>query len=206
MIALVAHFLASGGLAQFGQSSESEDVDSPGLVVEAAAGFDGTVDLSTPVPLSFLIRNVSDQLIEGHLRLFDPTRGLEVNLGEVVVAPGTARRVTSIQAMTDWFECIAMLSNDAQVLWRRELPLQTGEFHPGFNVALFINDGGRRLELPGAVPSVATAPAEQLIATEKGRPIVCLTVKSWQVPNHRRDHRPSRAVGSPRRRPGRPVR
>jgi hypothetical protein len=185
-IALVAHVLTSSAPAQFDPSSESEDVDSPGLIIEAAAGWDGAVDLSTPVPISFLIRNDSDQMIEGHLRLSDPARGHEVALGEVVVAPGTARRVTSIQAMTDWFECFATLSSGTDVLWRRELPLQTGNgFFENVNYALFIDDGGRRLELPGAVSATTAMAASQLpVAAREGRPIQCLTVKSWQVPNH----------------------
>ncbi len=186
VIALVAHLLASGASAQLDPSSEFEDVDSPGIVIEAAAGFDGTVDLSTPVPLSLLIRNESDQIIEGHLRLSDPVRGHDVSLGEVVVAPGTARRVTSIRAMTDWFECYATFRSGTQVLWRRELPLQPGyEFSETINFVLFIDDGGRRLELPGTVSATTALAASQFpVAAKEGRPLQCLSVKSWQVPNH----------------------
>lgn len=184
LIVLLVHVGASSAPAQYEESSEN--VDSPGLVIEAVAGWDGAVDLSTPVPISFLIRNDSDQMIKGRLRLSDPMRGHEVSLGEVVVAPGTARRVTSIQAMTDWFECIATLSSGDQVLWRRELPLQTGnEFFENVNFALFIDDGGRRLDLPGAVSATTALAASQVpVAGKDGRPIQILTVKSWQVPNH----------------------
>jgi hypothetical protein len=184
LLVFLVLFPSSVAPAQTDRSSE--DIDSPGLVIEAAAGWDGTVDLSTPVPISFLIRNDSDRIIEGDLRLSDPLRGHEVSLGEVVVAPGTARRVASIQAMTDWFECIATLSDGTQVLWRRELPLQTAnEFTENVNFALFIDDGGRRLELPGSVsPTTALAAAQLPVAGEKGRPLRCLTAKTWQLPNH----------------------
>ncbi len=182
--ALLVLLLSSVAPAQ--TDSSSEEIDSPGLVVESVAGWDGTVDLSTPVPLSFLIRNDSDHIIEGELRLSDPLRGHEVSLGEIVVAPRTARRVASIQAMTDWFECIATLGKGTQVLWRRELPLQTGnEFVENVNFALFIDDGGRRLELPGAVsPTTALAASQLPVAGKEGRPVRCLTVKTWQTPNH----------------------
>jgi len=169
------------------QSDESkEDIDSPGLVVEAVAGWDGTVDRRTPIPVSFLIRNDSDRIIEGNLRLSDPDNGREAVLGEIVVAPGTSRRVSSIQGMPDWFQCFATLAKGKQVLWRRELALTTGhEFNSNINFVLFIDNDGRRLRFPGAVSdTMAVAAAENVVADEPGRPVKCLTVKSWQVPDH----------------------
>jgi hypothetical protein len=184
LIALLILVTSPSAPAQTDRSEE--DVDSPGLTIEAVIGWDGTVDRSTPIPVSFLIRNESDHIIEGLIRLSDHMTGHEATLGEVVVAPGTARRLTSIQAMTDWYQCFATLSDGKRVLWRRELALMTvNEFNANINYALFIDDGERRLQLPGPASGVAAmANSEPMVAGEQGRPVECLTVKTWQVPNH----------------------
>src|SRR5262249_23942911 len=54
-LALLIFTLADGLPAQ--TNRPQEDVDSPGLVIEAIAGWDGTVDKNAPIPVSFLIRN-----------------------------------------------------------------------------------------------------------------------------------------------------
>ena len=183
-IVLLTLIFSNGATAQ--SHGSQEDIDSPGLVVEAIAGWDRTVDRRTPIPVSFLIRNDSDRIIEGDLRLSDPVNGHEVALGEIVVAPGTSRRFSTIHAMPDWFECFATLGKGKQLLWRRELALTTGhEFNANVNFALFIDNDGRRLRIPGAVTdTVAVAASEIVVAEEPGRPVKCLTVKSWQVPDH----------------------
>ena len=175
--------LSSRAAAQRDESLK--DVDSPGLAIEAAAGWDGIVDPSGPVPLSFLIRNHSERIIEGELRIEDPLNGREAVLGDVIVAPGTARRLTSIQALTDWYECFATLSSGSDVLWRRELPLTGNGFRADVNYALVIDDGGRALRLPGEVSTTSEAATSADAASEaEGRPIDCLTVKTWQMPIH----------------------
>jgi len=184
LIALVALVPSSSAIAQSERSNE--DLDSPGLVIEAVAGWDGTVDRSTPIPVSFLINNYSERVIEGQLKLADPRNGREVTLGEVFVSPGATRRFTSIQDMQDWRQCFATLSDGAQVLWRRELSLSTGQdFAAHVNFALFIDDSGRELRLPGALSGTAVTAVPQVqVAGPQGRPIQCLTVKPWQLPNH----------------------
>jgi hypothetical protein len=184
LILLLALVCSSVATAQ--PDGSQKDIDSPGLVIDAIAGWDGTVDRRTPIPVSFLIRNDSDRIIEGDLRLSDPVNGHEVVLGEIVVAPGSSRRFSSIQAMPNWFSCFASLTVKKQVLWRRELPLTTGqEFHANLNFALFIDNSGRRLQFTGAISdAVAFAASNNPVAEEQGRPVRCLTVKSWQVPNH----------------------
>jgi hypothetical protein len=123
-LALLAAVLSSTATAQTDLSRE--DLDSPGLVIEAIAGWGGIVDPSTPVPMSFLLRNDSDRNIEGILTLTEITNGQEVTLGEVFITPGTTRRFTSIQSMTNWFTCLAKLSHNGKILWRRQLDLVTG--------------------------------------------------------------------------------
>jgi hypothetical protein len=173
--------------AQFGGQPDEPptDVDLPGFVVEAAAGWDGTVSSAAPVPISFLLSNHTERIIEGDLVLSDPINGTDVTLGEVVVAPGATMRFASIQALSNWAICFASLRHHNQVLWRRELDLATGKsFTFDASYVLFIDDNGRKLQLPGIGSDAATATTDADVPGGKGRTIECLTVKSWQVPDH----------------------
>ena len=176
--------LTSGAMAQ--PSEMLKEFDSPGLVVEAMAGWGGYVDRSTPVPMSFLFRNDTARNIEGVLTLIEPWSHREVNLGEMIVSPGTTRRLTFVCSMTDWSECIGKLSYGRKTLWRRSLDLNTGKsFNSNVNYVLFVDASGRKLELPSAVAEVApTNMHEPQVAGKQGRPINCITLKSWQVSNH----------------------
>jgi len=167
------------------QDASRKDVDSPGLLIEAAAGWDGTVDRSVPVSVAFMIRNDSDQMLTADLVLFDPLTNQEIALGEVVVSSTTARRVSTIQAFDHWDECFAELRADGEVLWRRELPLTTGnDFKDSLSFALFIDDGGRRLELPTLLDDILLYRPDLSVGGTAGRRVRCLSAKSWQVPNH----------------------
>ena len=162
------------------------DIDTPGLLIEAAAGWDGLVDQSNAVPVALLITNHSGEIVRGEVVLHDPLYGNELSLGEVVIAPNTSRRVSTIQNLEDWYECLAEFRSGSDVLWRRDLPLNTGgNFATNVTFALFVNDGGRRLQLPGAIVNSATVgstPAQPTSNT--GRPVQCLTANTWQIPNH----------------------
>lgn len=162
------------------------DIDTPGLLIEAAAGWDGLVDQSNAVPIALLITNHSGEIVRGEVVLHDPLYGNELSLGEVVIAPNTSRRVSTIQNLDDWYECLAEFRTGSDVLWRRDLPLNTGSnFATNVSFALFVNDGGRNLQLPGAIVNSATVgstPAQPTSNT--GRLVQCLTANTWQVPNH----------------------
>lgn len=188
--------LAASSAARAQMNQPDEDIDTPGLTIEAIAGWDGTVDRRVPVPISFLIRNDSEQIIEGQIQLSNPWGGETVTLGDVVVAPGTSRRFASIQDMTDWYACFATLQNGERVYWRRELAVATGsEFIPHVNFALFIDESGRSLQLPntrsGTTPITAS---RTLVAGEEGRPVRCLSAKPWQLPDHPGPLAPVRAI------------
>ena len=88
--------------------------------------------------------------------------------------------------MNNWFDCYVKLSHQGKIQWRRGLDLSTGNtFGANINFAMLIDDGGRRLQLPGAlVDNSPTANSDSEIAGQAGRPIRCLTVKPWQLPNH----------------------
>lgn len=173
------------GSAALAQNDESTmDRDSPGLVVEARAGWDGTVDRAAPVPVSLLLSNFSDRDIEGHLILSDPRNGWETDLGEIYLSAGATRRFTSIQAFTGWSDCYVALIHDAEVLWRRNLSLNTGSsFNANISFALVINDSQRNPDFPAERPVAVTNPSAAIAGSE-GRPVRFLHVKSWQVPTH----------------------
>ena len=180
--------LALLGVAQISVATAQNngtDVDSAGLTIEAAAGWDGTIGRSLPVPVAFLISNSSERMIKGRLTLQDPLAGRSVTLGEVVVSPGATRRFASIQDLAEWYECFATLTEGTQVLWRRELALLAArDFNRNVNHVLVVDVSGRKPQLPGALSGTTAVPAEEQIPGKQGRPIQCLSAKPWQVPDH----------------------
>ena len=184
----ILSMLWNSGTAMAQPNSPRKDIDTPGLIIEAEAGWGGFVDRTYPVPVSFLLRNDTKQDIQGILRLKDSINGHEVSLGEVVVSPGTTRRFTSVQSVSNWYDCYATLARDQKILWQRSLNLNTGKsFTSGYNHLLFVDNNERKLDLPTETPNVATiatAMNDSAIPGQKGRPIRSLTAKPWQIPNH----------------------
>ncbi|MFO1092628.1 MAG: hypothetical protein U0992_04835 [Planctomycetaceae bacterium] len=182
----LALFVAAAPTARAQTDPAESDIDSAGLLIEASAGWDGTVDRSTPVAVSFLLRNDADGLVRGRLVLTDPINDHDVVLGEVVLAAHSARRFSAIQNLSDWEQCRASFVSGTDILWRRDLSILSGsEFVPNVNYALFIDDGGRRLEFPNSTTSTAVAGTVEMTAVgARGLPIKSLSVKTWQVPGH----------------------
>lgn len=176
--------LTSTALAQ--PSDSRSDIDSAGLVIEATLGWDGIVDQSTPIPVSLLIRNDSERNIAGTLSLSDPLSQNQLSLGTVVISAGSTRRFTSIQAMKNWYGCIATLTHNDKIFWRREIAQTIGRrFDQNANYVMFVDNGGRRLSLPGALQDTDPATIDDIeVAGAKGRPFRCLKAKPWQLPNH----------------------
>jgi hypothetical protein len=183
LVMLLLMLSASAAVAQ--TEDPRADVNSPGLTIEALAGWDGTVDRSRPIPVSFLLSNLANTPIEGRLMLIDVSRQGEIDLGEVFLVGGGTRRFASVQMLADWFECFAELRHSEEVLWRRELTLTTGmDFNADQNFALIISDSQRVPDFPNAASkTVQTTTSDQTVASESG-PVRYLSVKSWQVPDH----------------------
>ena len=183
---LVLSWIAITVTSAIGQSKF--DIDTPGLLVEATIGWGGVADRSVPLPLAFHFRNDTDRNLVGRLIVSDKTSGYQIDLGEVVVSPGTARRLTSIQKMTEWYDAVATLYDGGRILWRRDLALLTGNmFDANLNYLLFIDEGGRRFQIPGDLatdPNAARSQGQQMPAGTNGRSVRCLTVKPWQLVNH----------------------
>lgn len=188
--------------AAWGQD-ERENVTTAGLDVEFAAGWDGLVDRSTPVPLSFLVSNYSGDNIDGELFIVDPINGQEQPLGEVFLSQAARRRLSSVQDLSDWMECFAELRVAGDVVWRREMPLYGDhDFSLDVNFALVLNDSGRALKPPEDLPQQPVAiPSGNFygnylspLAGPTGRPVRYAQMKTWQVPEHEGPLLPVRAV------------
>ena len=171
----------------FAQPRHQSDADFPGLHVEAEAGLGGFLDVHRPIPVSFLLRNDSGRDIEGVLTLTGGMFASEINLGEVVVSPGSTRRLTTIQSTEDWSDCSATLTRGSRVLWRRMLDLNTGHvFEKESSHVLFIDANGRNFDLPpiGIKVDSQHDHAGRRISGPRGRHVRSLTAKPWQLPNH----------------------
>ena len=167
-----------------GQTDDPQQADFPGLDIQAVPGWDGYVDLAAPVPFSFLISNFSQDTIEGELTLTNPEDDRTPSLGEIFIGPNSVRRFSSIQAVPDWYQCIARFSHDGRVLWQRELALTTGkDFSEDLNYLLFVDDGTRQLQLPIS-ENGGGGTGRLVLEVGYGRAVQPLGVKTWQIPQH----------------------
>jgi len=182
-------FASSISIAQTGVKPDDgrSDLDTPGLDIQAIAGWDGFVDLSAPVPISFLITNDSEQPLEGVLTLTDSIEKRQIDLGEVFISAHSKRRFSSIQSLRNWPQCIATLRRGGRIYWRRELPIFTGKtFSDAHNYVLFLNDKGRRLQFPSDDEDDESNSSPSIYHPKpgRGRSVQSLTGSSWQMPQH----------------------
>lgn len=181
----------SDASAQFG-GDDRKPIELGGFDVEAALGWGDLVDPATPVPVSFLFSNYTNAEIDAELFLVDHQNGREVSLGNVFLSQDGRRRLSSVHAMTNWFECFAELRVGREVIWRRELPLNASNpYMFGVNYALVINDSGRAIDapqddkaMPAAVPDYYYGTRQLPFVAQSGRPVEYIQVKTWQVPTH----------------------
>ena len=187
VIAMAAFLLPLFARTSVRAQEESTDLDTPGLVIEATLGWDGHVERSAPVPVSFLIKNFSERPIEGRIVLQDLQRAGRADLGEVFIGAGATRRFTSIQSMSGWFSCSATLQNENKIFWRRDLQFATRGLSDAAFV-LFVDQNGRKLPLVNPVPGAGVSEQDYSygvqIAKAAGREVECLAVSPWQMPNH----------------------
>ena len=188
-----------------GRDADKPKPDFPGLDIQVEAGWDGRVEVNAPVPISFLLSNQSEQVLEGQLILTDPFTKKEVNLGDVFIGPASVKRFSSVQALTGWSDCVATYTDGDEVYWTRPVPLITGkDFSEDLNFLLFVDDGGRALQLPGSeTPASAESvqpnavqnsptmsggmaidPSRYIPRQGSGRAVQPLSVKTWQIPQH----------------------
>ncbi len=167
-----------------GQTGDPKQADFPGLDIQAVPGWDGYVDQSAPMPFSFLISNFSQDTIEGELTLTNPENDQTLSLGKIFIGPNSVRRFSSIQAVPDWYQCLAKFSHEGRVLWQRELALTTGkDFSEDLNYLLFVDDGSRQLQLP-INENGGGGTGRFVPEVGHGRAVQPLGVKTWQIPQH----------------------
>ena len=171
-------------IAQGQQTADPKQADFPGLDIQAVPGWDGYVDQSAPMPFSFLISNFSQDTIEGELTLTNPEDDRTLSLGKIFIGPNSVRRFSAIQAVQDWYQCIAKFSHEGRVLWQRELALTTGkDFSEDLNYLLFVDDGTRQLQLP--ISENGSGGTGRFVPNVgDGRAVQPLGVKTWQIPQH----------------------
>lgn len=178
---------------QFGSADDKANIDLGGLDVEFEIGWDGLVDQSFPVPISFQFSNYSGGVVDAELFLVDHLNGNEASLGKVYLSQEGRRKFTAIRAMNNWYECFAELRAGGDVIWRRELALNTSrDFTLGVNYALVVNDSGRALKPPKSERKPPTqtpnyyynAPQQLPMVTSQGRMVDYAQMKTWQVPTH----------------------
>lgn len=202
MKTVLSHFVAVHRILPLGlvclvmstaSAQRADDSDSPtstadtgGLTIEAVAGWDGTVDTSVPVPLSFDISNYSGKDIDGTLVIFDPLSEQTATLGRAFIGQAGTSRFTFIRDLSSWHDCYAALIAKGDVLWRRQLPIATGsDFDPNINFVLFLDVQGRRLPLKDPENNQTFYnDGEPHVAPAHGRPVRCLSAKPWQIPRH----------------------
>lgn len=196
-------FTAVSTVAVAQDDDGTQQIDAPGLDIEAIVGWDGIVDRSTPVPISLLLNNFSNAPVDAEVWLKDPWRKTEISLGEVYVSEGASRRLTSIQSFQEWNECIVELRDNIDrktVLWRRALTINTGQrFDSNIKYALIVNNSTRHLDLPAkaAVPVISRTPntqrqysyngqpySDEITAVAESQSITSLNCKTWQLPIH----------------------
>jgi len=168
-------------------SDSTKDIDTAGLVIQSTVGWENSADPSTPVPVSFLIENFSDETIEGRMVLHAPYKNdRQMDLGEVFIGPASKRRFTAIRGDLDnIYECYAEIRNKGKVLWRRHLPANMNyQFSQDSIHCLLVDDGQRSLRLPTAKQAQNSTAPRNGVADKGGRAVRTFTVKSWQVPDH----------------------
>jgi hypothetical protein len=178
-------FASNGTATAQVERTSDKDQDFAGLDIQVSAGWDAYVDLNAPVPVSFLLTNHSTQTIEGELILTEPHQKKTVRLGEVFIGPNSVKRFSSIQALSGWDEFIVRYEGNDQTFWRRTVSLTTGkDFSEDLSYLLFVDDGGRMLQMPTGQASMAAVTARYTPENGQGRPVQAVAVRSWQVPQH----------------------
>lgn len=170
--------------------SDDEDIDTPGLTVDALAGWKGMTSATAPVPVSFLFSNFTNGPIDAELVLVDDWGGNRADLGEIYLTAGQTRRFGTVRSMRRWNRCIAELRSGNKVLWRRQLLLNNGiNYNRVSNHVLIVNDSQRMLEFAGGLSPDAETPQDPVIINAGGvnpatPPLVSMNVMTWQIPTH----------------------
>lgn len=162
--------------------------DYPGLDIQAELGWDGFIDARTPTPISFLITNNSQDVLEGTLVLREPNTFRTLVLENLTAGPGSSRQFGSIVHLTDWEQCEASWEGPRGVLWTRPVSLiGLRQYAPDKAALLYVEEGGRSLKFstPTGMPVTSgTLPGDFVPLGGLGQQVTPISIPPWQLPVH----------------------
>ena len=162
--------------------------DYPGLDIQAELGWDGFIDARTPTPISFLISNNSQDVLEGTLVLREPNTFRTLVLENLTAGPGSSRQFGSIIHLTDWEQCEASWEGPRGVLWTRPVSLiGLRQYAPDKAALLYVEEGGRSLKFstPTGMPVTSgTLPGDFVPLGGLGQQVTPISIPPWQLPVH----------------------
>ena len=178
----------------------SEEPDYPGLDIQMTLGFDGRFEFNGPLPISFLASNQSEKILEGDLLLENSETGEVIRLGELVVGPRSVKKYSTIRQIQSWVTAVVRFTDGNTIFWERQLSVTSeGSFPENGSYLLFLDDGGRELNLKNPATTAGEASAYDqsgvlsptllqptaFHAEGAGmRPVIPVTVRSWEFPRH----------------------
>lgn len=171
-------------------ADEFPDVDWPSVAIETAAGWEGSVVTSAPVPISFLLRNDSEQQIEGHIVLSSPEDNQTIPLETMTLSPHVPRRFATLANLSDWSECYASLVVEGRVMWRRCLYINGSAVETeDARIVLTVHPAGRSLRLADFqnlddASGEDDSNADVIVNSAHSGRLIDLKAKPWQLPNH----------------------
>lgn len=185
-----------------------EEIQTPGLDIEARIGFAPLNPPNRPLSISALFRNNSNKTIEGRLVAKNVWGSGRYDLGEVFLAAGQVRRFSAIYDLSGWANVQLSYVVEGKTVWRKEFDTGYTEFNDatsGIPQVGLVHDGANSfaLELAEDDPDPEDATEEkdtkQKDTSDYGGnygggyggsygsgPTILPTanIKTWQLPDH----------------------
>ena len=180
----------------------------PGLDIEARIGFGILSSSEEPTAITAFIRNNTNQTIEGRLEISDHWRDSKLNLGEIYLAPGQARRFCAIKNFEKWGTPLLAFVSEGKTVWQQRISwagYSNNNQQSSHRVAI-LHDGGTdhqfRVDLP-VTKTVTMIQQDNRYGwqdtddeefTDAGYTLLTSNVKTWQIPDHFGPLEPVRAI------------
>lgn len=178
----------------------SDQPDYPGLDIQMTLGWDGRFEFNGPLPISLLASNQSAEVLEGDLLLENSETREVIRLGELVVGPRSVKKYSTIRQIQSWVTAVVRFTDGDTIFWERQIPISSeGSFPESGCYLLFLDDGGRELNLKNPIATAREASAYDesgvlsptllqptaFHAEAPGmRPVIPVAVRSWEFPRH----------------------
>lgn len=177
----------------------------PGLDVEASMGFGDMVGSNEPAAVTVFVRNNTRETIQGQFQLADRWQSRRMNLEEVYLAPGQARRYCWIRKFENWGSPELQLAQGRKIVWQRQLSWGGYNRSPeGHHRIGIVHDGTQEHQFRIDLPPVQSQQFEtgrsfsmsqkQIEFTEAGYQLLVANVRTWQIPDHFGALEPLRAI------------